>query len=126
MARPTKYDEQTVPRTLEYIEGGYMQCGDVIPTKEGLSDWLDLALSTIDAWEKDTERPEFSGALAKLQQRQKRLLLNGGLKSEMNSVITKLVLHNHGFSDKQDTNLGGSVEMVKITKTIIDPKQDGA
>ena len=59
--RPTKYEnEVTLKKTEEYILNGFLQAGDVIPTKEGLSEYLGVACSTIELWAEKHE--EFSGS----------------------------------------------------------------
>jgi hypothetical protein len=44
---------------------------------------------------------QFSDTLAKCSQIQERIALNGGLRNDFNAAITKLLLANHGYSDKQ-------------------------
>jgi len=87
----------------EYVDGAYSQLDDdVVPTNMGLAPFLGVATSTIEKWGTDEDKPLFSGTLARLQEKQKKLLLNKGLTSEFNSNIAKLMLGNHGYSDKSD------------------------
>lgn len=105
--RPTKYNPEILEKTQEYIDGDYQYNGSVIPSKVGLALYLGIAPSTLEKWEKDEDKQEFSGMLSVLLGRQRELLLNSGLAGEFNAAITKLVLAKHGFTDKQETTLQG-------------------
>jgi hypothetical protein len=47
------------------------------------------------------EHGQFLTTLEKCNQVQERVALAGGLKNELNPTIVKLLLANHGYSDKQ-------------------------
>lgn len=76
---------------------------EVVPSVAGLAIYLNVARSTLQVWEKSNS--EFSGTLDRLKAVQEVLLVNGGLKGDLNSTITKLMLSNHGYSDKQDIKM---------------------
>lgn len=113
--RPTKYDkEKTIELTMQYIKTDFMMDGDVIPTQEGLSEYLGVCTSTIDNW--GEQYPEFLGALKALKSKQKKLLVNQGLMGTFQSVITKLMLSsNHGMHEKSELD-----QNIKSKVTIID------
>jgi len=125
MSRPTKYSDEILASAENYVAGGYLDDDDVIPTKAGLSLRLDIALSTIDAWDADPTRPQFSGVLGNLMAKQHRILANKGLVGDFNSVMAKLMLTKHGYADKADNTLagpnGGPVQITEIKHTIVDP-----
>jgi len=53
------------------------------------------------------------------------MLISGGLRGEMNSTITKLMLANHGYSDKVEqahTSPDGSLAPTRIE--IVAPSMD--
>ena len=50
------------------------------------------------------------------------MLLNKGIRGEFNSNITTLVLGKHGYHKKVDTELTGNLEVTKIERVIVDPK----
>ena len=108
--RPTKYEnEVTLKKTEEYILNGFLQAGDVIPTKEGLSEYLGVACSTIELWAEKHE--EFSGSFRALVKKQSRILQNMGLLGTFNPTITKLLLSaNHGMNEKTEVEKSGSVD----------------
>lgn len=107
MARPTKYNEEMQRLADQYVEGGFLECGDVVPSRAGLALELKLSRETLTNWSE--ANPEFLGTLERLSWLQERISLNGGLKGDLNSTIVKLLLANHGYSDSQkvDHTSGG-------------------
>lgn len=95
--RPSEYNEEVQARAEAYAEGGFIECGDVVPSRAGLALELQLSRSTMANWEKF---PEFLVTLEKIAYLQERISLNGGLKGDLNPTIVKLLLANHGYSDK--------------------------
>lgn len=121
--RPTKYNDQVVPKTLKYIE----QCEDHfydyvrsesdkgstqeqkvwanIPTVEGLALEIGVHVDTLYEWAK--HHPRFSEALRALVSKQKKMLIRGGLSGYYNPTIAKLVLSaNHGMTERTDVTSG--------------------
>jgi len=120
--RPTKYNQEMVDKSYEYIEN-YAKYDDMIPSIEGLAEALDLCRDTLYDWAKD-DKKEFSYILAKLLQKQQKVLINNGLSNTFNSAITKLVLGKHGFHDKVDTDLKSSDGSMKPTVIELVAKDD--
>lgn len=107
--RPTDYNEELQARADAYAEGGFIECGDVVPSRAGLALELDLSRNTLTNWEK---HPEFLSTLDKISYLQERISLNGGLRGKLNSTIVKLLLANHGYSDKvQQDNVSSDRSM---------------
>jgi hypothetical protein len=98
--RPTLYSEDMLAKAREYLEGGYLNNGKVIPSKIGLSRYLGVTRQTIDLWVENQDCPEFIAILDAIQADQHELLINSGLTGEFNSAIAKLALGKHGYSDK--------------------------
>ena len=101
MARPTKYNKAILEKANKYLKA-WKDEGDMIPSIEGLSDYIKIARSTIYDWSEDENKAEFSDMLDELQSLQARTLINNGLSGEFNSNITKLVLTKHNYSDKRE------------------------
>ena len=101
MGRPTKYNKAMQANAELYLADGYKDCGDVIPSIEGLAELLEVNRSTLYEW-KD-KHSMFSDTLAGIEAKQKKVTLNNGLTGDFNATIAKLVLANHGMHDKQDT-----------------------
>jgi hypothetical protein len=114
--RPTKLTEALKTRARAYIDGGFKDHGHAIPSHIGMAKVLGVSKSTLYLWGENKDS-DFSDILADCMDAQQFTLLNGGLKSEFNSNICKLVLGKHGFSDKQETEHKGGVS---ITATPLD------
>ena len=97
--RPTKYNEVAQKKADKYADGGFIECDDVVPSVAGLAIHLGVTRSTIQLWAK--ENPRFSGTLDKLKAQQEKISLSGGLRGDLNATIVKLLLANHGYSEKQ-------------------------
>lgn len=106
--RPTKYTENTIDMVNQYVCGDYKKDGSLIPTYEGLADYLRVVVSTVEKWARDDDKPGFSRALEKLKQQQKRNLINNALSGDYNATIAKLVLSaNHGMSETSKQEVTG-------------------
>ena len=106
VGRPTDYSKDVLGKAKEYLEK-WEELKDMIPSVEGLSEYIGIARPTIYKWSKEKDKQEFIDTLEALQAKQKRILLNKGLSSEFNSNITKLALGNHGMSEKHQQEVSG-------------------
>ncbi|AEP29721.1 DNA-packaging protein [Brumicola nitratireducens] len=97
--RPTKYCKKVQAKADWYAEGGYLDCGDAVPSQAGLACELSVTRQTLVNWKE--QHPKFLDTLDLISVVQERLSLSGGLKGEMNSAIVKLLLANHGYSEKK-------------------------
>jgi len=97
--RPTKYDKAMQDKADRYIDE-YQEFGDAIPSAVGLAIFIGVNKSTLYEWAKI--HPALSNTLGKVNSAQERSAVNNGITGVFNSTITKLVLANHGYSDKQD------------------------
>jgi hypothetical protein len=141
MARPSKYNESIQQKADSYLHGTYkavdpdtgketaqpLYCedGSVIPSIEGLAEWLKVNRSTVYQWQTDDKSCEidgqivrFSDTLDQILSVQKRLTLNNGLKGLFNSNIAKLVLANHGMHDKVDSQTNVNVSLGSDVKKL--------
>lgn len=96
--RPSKYTPDIEAKVIEYLKNCDEQ--DTVPVAAGLAVHLGVSKSTLYKWGEDN--PEFSDTLSKLQGIQESKLIMKGLKNEYNSTIVKLMLANHGYSEKQE------------------------
>ena len=99
--RPTKYNDELQAKADRYIHEYHTQ-DDVIPSAAGLCVWLGISRPTLHEWDKI--HPKFSNTLDAIRQLQEKVALNKGLIGEFNSTIVKLVLANHGYSDRQEVD----------------------
>lgn len=107
--RPTKYNGDLQAKADKYARD-YESLGELVPTVAGLCVHLDLARSTLYKWAE--EKPLFSDTLERINQIQELKLVNGSLANTMNANISKLMLANHGYSDKvQQDNISSDGTM---------------
>lgn len=123
--RPTDYTPELLAKAEWYVNGGYKDCGDVVPTLAGLSIEIDISRSTCHAWMRDEEKQEFLHITDKLKKCQERELVNNGLSGNYNPQITKVMMARHGYSDRQEidhTSSDGSMtQQHNVTIELVKP-----
>ncbi|MBX2848920.1 MAG: DNA-packaging protein [Acidiferrobacterales bacterium] len=97
IGRPSKYNDELQAKADSYLMS-LQDLGHVVPSRAGLCCFLGISRSTSHEWEKTY--PDFSDTLSNIEVMQEHLALNGGLSNALNSTIVKLVLANHGYSEK--------------------------
>ena len=81
-----------------------------LPTVYGFAKYIGVNKTTLYEWSK--EHPEFSNSLEKINEEQKKRLLDKGLSGDYNSTIAKLILSaNHGMSDRQEIEHSGDISV---------------
>lgn len=106
VGRPTLYNEAMQAKAEEYMYE-WESLGDSIPSRVGLCCHLGISKQTSYDWEEI--HPQFLDTCKAIEALQERTALNKGITGDFNSQITKLVLANHGYSDRQavDHTTGG-------------------
>ena len=104
--RPTKYNKDILIKSKEYL-ANYAELGDPVPTIAGLACELKVSRGTLYDWAAEEGKEEFTDILESIMAKQERVLAGKGLTGDFNPNITKMMLTKHGYSDKQDVNLGG-------------------
>lgn len=96
--RPTKLVPAMREQTIDYLR----DCADnkKVPSHARLAVVLGVNKSTLYEWAKNDEA--FSNTLKDINTLQEATLVEGGLENKYNSTIVKLMLSNHGYSDKQE------------------------
>ena len=97
VGRPTKYNEELQEQANDYLFNWSDR--DAVPSRVGLCCYIGISKHTSFEWEK--LYPEFSATLAAVETLQEHTAMNKGITGEFNSTIVKLVLANHGYSDRQ-------------------------
>lgn len=108
--RPSKYSEEVLTLSQEYVDGDYKEDDQVIPTVAGLAIHIGVSRETVYDWAKQEDKAKFSDIVGDLMAKQEVKLLNSGLKGEFNPNIAKLALTKHGYVDKQDINANVKVD----------------
>ena len=119
VGRPSLLDEEKLQKAKDYLLNGYEEIGNIVPSTAGLCCYLGVGKSTVHDWAKDTPenrlnplKVEFSDTLEAIQTKQEMILINGGLSQQFSGVITKLMLTNHGYSDKVQTDVTTNGESI--------------
>jgi len=119
LGRPSKYTPTIQAKADNYAKD-YASHGHAVPSAVGLSLALDISKSTLYLWAE--KYPSFSDTLEKCMAVQEMALVSNGLTGDFNSTITKLMLHNHGYSDK--LAIGGDAEnplaIQQITRKVVE------
>ena len=108
MGLPSKYSQEIIDASIDYMET-HETFGDLVPSIVGLSNALGVSRSTLYLWA--DEYKEFSDILEGVNAQQERKLLSGGLGGDYNSAIVKLMLGKHGYTDRQQTEVSGVVNI---------------
>lgn len=105
VGRKTKYNAELQANADTYITK-LEELGHIIPSRVGLCCFLGIHKSTSIDWEQ--KYPAFSDTIKDIEALQEHLTLNGGLSGKLNPTITKLVLSNHGYHEKAQTDVVSS------------------
>lgn len=113
--RPSNLTQEHIKTAEHYASGGFAEAGDRVPTVAGLACLLGTSNRQVHRWAE--ANPDLRHTLDKIKATQEKLLINGGLGGDFNAAITKLMLANHGYSDKVESNHTSSDgSMTPITK----------
>ena len=112
VGRPSLLNEELLEKAKEYLHGGYKEIDNVVPSTAGLCCYLGVGKTAVYEWAKDTPenklnplRVQFAETLEGIQLMQESMLISGGLNQSFSGTITKLMLANHGYSDKVNTDI---------------------
>lgn len=118
VGRPTKYNEELQKQADHYLMNWHKKpISDVVPSRVGLCCWIGISKHTSFEWEKI--HPQFSATLQNIETLQEKVSINGGMSGVFNPTITKLVLANHGYSEKtavDHTTAGQAMQPVDSVK----------
>lgn len=95
--RPTVLSEEMIEQAWAYL----VDHNGPVPSIAGLSLVLKISRSTVYEWSRVVDS-EFSYIVSDLMAIQEEKLLNGGLSSNYNASIAKLMLTKHGYTDRQE------------------------
>lgn len=123
--RPTNYSEAINEQAEAYIEGGYTEQGDAIPSIAGLARVLGVSRECLYEWAR--QYPRFSDTLGRARLEQERVTLNNGLVGVYNATLCKLILANHGYSERtaqEHTSPDGSMNGPTRVEIVAGPTSD--
>lgn len=120
--RPFKMTDELIAKAELYLTD-YMSNDDIVPSVAGLACYLGVTRKTIYNHKDKNER--LLHTLEMIEQIQEKLLLKGGLLGDFNPTITKLMMSNHGYSDKaQIDNVSSDGSMKPTVIELVAPKFD--
>lgn len=131
LGRPTKYKKEYCNEAENYLadardsysDDGKNRLTVNLPTIEGFSLFLGVALSTIYLWAES--HPDFSESLELIKKEQKQRVLSKGLSNEYNSTIAKLILSsNHNMREKADVTSNDESLKISISGVITKREDD--
>lgn len=125
LGRPTLLNEALLGRAKTYLIDGFQEIGNTVPSVAGLSCYLGVSKKAIYNWADESKgdyndpiRIDFVHTLAAIQAKQEMMLIDGGLSQRFSGTITKLMMANHGYSDKVETDVTTNGESVNKPTTI--------
>lgn len=119
IGRPSGLTPELIEKAKTYLLDGFEEFGNIVPSVAGLGCYLGIGRSTI--YEYKALSKEFADTLDAILMKQEMLLINGGLNQTFSGTITKLMLANHGYSDKVETDIttnGGSINNPTIIELV--------
>ena len=115
MTRPCTLTPEVEAKIQDYIDN-FEEHGEIVPSFVGLCRFIKKARQTVYDWKNRSDANQaLLDALEYIDQTQHVKLINGGLSSAYNPAITKLMLANHGYSDKvQQDNVSTDGSMATV------------
>lgn len=107
--RPTKYNKDILAKARDYLVN-FDSYGDIVPSVAGLAVALRVGDTTVHRWATEDDKGEFRDTLEAIKTKQHTLLLSGGLSGEYNATIAKLMLANHGYSERSAVEMSGGLK----------------
>jgi len=112
--RPSGYSDELHSKVEDYILN-FEQYGHVVPSVVGLTKVLGITSSMVYRW--SDKHADFKTTISVLKDIQHFELINSGLKGVFNPAITKLMLSNHGYSEKpKDVAVAAPVPITVVIK----------
>lgn len=98
--RPVEYTEEVVKKLPEYLQ--WCKDNESLPKRAGFAVYIGVSKSTL--WEWEQKERQLSNALKELDSIQENQIIDNALVNKYNAVISKLLLSNHGYSDKSQVD----------------------
>lgn len=95
--RPTSYSQAILDLARMYLDN--LPKDEKLHSIEGLSDYINIARSTIYEWISQEDKKEFSDIVESILNKQGKTLINKGIVGEFTPAITKVMLSKHGYRE---------------------------
>lgn len=116
--RPTKYSPEIQEKADYYAAGGWIEAGDAIPSAAGLCCYIGIVRQMAFTWR--DMFPKFSDTLQKISIYQESVTLSKSITGVFNPTISKLILANHGYHERQYTDITTNGESLNKGRTLDD------
>jgi hypothetical protein len=116
--RPSKLTPAVRELIVKYLDDSIQN--NKVPTAARLAVNLRVSKSTLYKWAETDQ--ELSDTLQELQSIQEAALIDGSLENRLNPTISKLMLANHGYREKSETDIttGGNAISPILVKFVGD------
>ena len=118
VGRPCELNEAVIEKARLYLKGGYKEQGNAVPSVAGLAFALGKSRNVMYEWAKQND--EFNDILECIATAQEMLLIDGGLNGDFNAAFAKMLMTKHGYSDKTENAVSGSLEVKKSAADLTD------
>ena len=102
-----KCTNEIIEKSKAYVDGGFMEVDQEVPTIEGLCMYIGKARSTVYDWAARDDCQQFSDILELCNQKQAVMLITGALRNDLNANISKLMLGKQGYKESKETEISG-------------------
>lgn len=112
VGRPHGLTPEIIEKAKHYLVDGYKEIENIVPSIAGLGCYVGVNKATLYKWKEEGISKEFNDTLDAILMKQEMLLINGGLSQVFSGTITKLMLSNHGYSDKVQSDVTTNGEAI--------------
>lgn len=104
VGRKSKLTQEMLDLAIDYLVLKHKEVEDIVPSVAGLAIFLGVNKTTLYEFAKVKNElgEKFSNTLESIKEKQEKMLINGGLSGGYNATITKLMLANHGYHERQE------------------------
>lgn len=113
VGRPCELNEQVIECAWMYLQGGWREQGNAVPSVAGLAFALGRSRNAVYEWAKEND--ELNDILESIATAQEMLLIDGTLLGDFNAPFAKLLMTKHGYTDKTENTVSGSLHTVPLT-----------
>ena len=125
--RKSTLTQEVVDRANAYLIYDFQNVGDLVTSAVGLAQYLGVTKGMLYQWaDMDTKLGrDFKDTLRACVEKQEKMLISGGLGGAYNATITKLMMANHGYHEKQQQSEDADETIESVTVSIKSAKKSG-
>lgn len=108
--RPSSYTDDVPQKVAEFVKLELEAKN--LPTRAGLANYIGITKETLIRW--GEQNKQLSDALSAFDQLQENEVWQRALRGEYNSNIAKLLLYNHGYSERSETKTETTLKIEEL------------